>query len=143
MNTKGGRCAAEPYSKTAKTHLNLFYYRSCGYDVDNDGWSFLYKKEDHVPNIPRYESHEYYGVSMKSQHKWLPNVSGMGKGFKIYLNQQKAAYNAGKSTNKRRVGNRSVVNIGMVKRNIGMVDISSNGRNRRESGSIIGGKHES
>ena len=46
--------------------------------------------------IPRDEAHEYYGASMKDQYKCLPDGSGMGKGYEIYLNQKKAAYTTAK-----------------------------------------------
>ena len=45
-----------------------------------------------MPNIPRDESHEYYGEIMKAQHKCFTDGSGMGKGYEIYLNQKKEAY---------------------------------------------------
>ena len=66
MNAKRVHHAAEPYSITSKTHLNLFYCHSCGYNVDHDVWCFPYKKEVHVPNTPRDKSYEYYGASMKA-----------------------------------------------------------------------------
>ena len=73
MISKGGGCAAKSYSNTENTHMNLLYYYSCEYDVDHDGWSCPYKKYGRIPNIPRDESHEYYGASMNSQHKCLLN----------------------------------------------------------------------
>ena len=88
MNSKGGRRVSEPYSDTANNHLNLFYCHSCGYNVDHDEWSFPYKKEGHVTNMVRDESHEYYGANMKAQHNCLSDGSGIGKGYEIYLNQQ-------------------------------------------------------
>ena len=73
--------------------MKLFNCYSCGYNVYHDGWSFLYKKDGHVPNMTRNESHEYYGEIMKAQQNYFTNASGMSKGCEIYLNQKKAAYN--------------------------------------------------
>ena len=70
-----------PFSNTQKTHLNLFYCYSCGYDVDHDGVHCPCPKVGHIPNVPRDNAHECPGASMKAQHKTLPDGSGAGKGW--------------------------------------------------------------
>ena len=65
----------------------------------------------------RDEAHIYYGASMKAQHKCLPDGSGMGKGYEIYLNQQKAAYTATKLNTRRRARYKDTVNSGTTRRN--------------------------
>ena len=46
--------------------------------------------------MPKDKAHEYYGSIMKAHQKFLPDGSSMGKGYEIYLNQNKAAYMAKK-----------------------------------------------
>ena len=46
--------------------------------------------------MPRYKEHEYYREIIKSQHKCFTGGYGIGKGYGIYLNQEKAAYTATK-----------------------------------------------
>ena len=52
--------------------------------------------------MPRDKSHEYYGESMKAQHNCFSDGSGMGKGYEIYLNQQKASYTASELNKKKK-----------------------------------------
>ena len=61
--------ARQPHSNTRKINLNLFYCYSCGYDVNHARWQCQYKKNTHIPNVPRDEAHTVAGASMKAQHK--------------------------------------------------------------------------
>ena len=66
----------------------------------------------------------------------------MGKRYEIYLKHQNIAYKATNSTNKRRVLNKDMVSNGTAKRNIETVYSSNTGKNSRDRGSIISGKHD-
>ena len=68
-------------------------------------------------NIPRDEAHEYYGAIFKAQHKCLPDVSGMRKGYEIYLNQHKAECNAAKLNKQENICKQVSGEQGMARRN--------------------------
>ena len=53
--------------------------------------------------MPMDKVHEYYGAIIKSQHKYLPVVSDMGKGYEIHLNQNKAEYTTTKLNKQKKI----------------------------------------
>ena len=71
------------FSNTLKTHNNLWYCFSCGYDVDHDGYHCPAPRWDHIPDVPRDLAHEVPGACMKAAHKTLPDGTGAGKGWII------------------------------------------------------------
>lgn len=86
------RAQSEQYSNKLKTHQNLLYCYSCGYNVDHDGWNCSCPKAHHIPNVHRDQAHEYDRASMKAQHKTLPDGTGVGKGWILAQNLSKANY---------------------------------------------------
>ena len=79
----------EPFSNTRKTHLNLWYCFTCGYDVDHPGNRCPVAKPNHIPNVPRDEAHTVPGACMKAAHKTLPDGTGAGKGWILSQNLTK------------------------------------------------------
>ena len=81
-----------PFSNTMKTHQNLLYCFSCGYDVDHNGWQCPWPKEGHIPDVHRDVAHEVPGACMVAQHKTLPDGTGAGKGWILAQSITKAQY---------------------------------------------------
>ena len=84
--------ANAPYSNTLKTHLQLKYCCTHGYDVDHDGWECQAPKPGHIPYLKRDEAHLCPIASMKAQHKTLPDGTGAGKGWIMAQQANKSFY---------------------------------------------------
>jgi hypothetical protein len=80
-----------------KTHNNLLYCYTCGYDVDHDGFAcHIGIAGCHIPNVKRDKAHMCPGASMKAQHKMLPDGTGQGKGWLLAPSITKAQFTMNK-----------------------------------------------
>ena len=67
------------YFNAINQNNNLLYCFSCGYDVDHDGSKSppLCQKQIHLPNVKCDEADMYQGACMRTQHKTLPDGTGV------------------------------------------------------------------
>ena len=69
------------YSNTTKRFLNLWYFFSCGCDVDHDGFHSPARKPNHIKNVCREDAHKVMGACMKAAHKTMPDRTGAQPGW--------------------------------------------------------------
>mmetsp|Transcript_19518 Transcript_19518/g.29625 ORF Transcript_19518/g.29625 Transcript_19518/m.29625 type:complete len:225 (+) Transcript_19518:265-939(+) len=69
------------YSNTTKRFLNLWYYFSCGCDVNHNGFHCPAKKPNHINYVRREDVHKVMGACMKAAHKTLPGGTGAQPGW--------------------------------------------------------------
>ena len=61
QNSGRGKAPQQKYINTLKSHINLLYCYSCGYDVDYDGYHCppACQKMHHLPQVSRDDAHEW------------------------------------------------------------------------------------
>ena len=89
-NGKGG--SGIPNSNAEKQYHIMWYYFSCGYDVNYQGFQCPHAKPNHIPNVARDKAHLVPGAIMKRQHKVLPDGSSASKEWIQTKGMNKAFY---------------------------------------------------